>query len=59
MSGTLNTSNFTKVFEDNFANDSSLNINLWPVHWSKADDFKFANGALTVTSYRSEPAFPG
>src|SRR5690349_12555914 len=54
MSGSLNTSNFTKVFEDNFANDSSLNTNLWPVHWGNADDFQFGNGALTLTSYKSE-----
>ena len=54
MSGTLNASNFSKVFDDNFANDSSLNTNLWPVRWGNADDFKFANGALTITSYQSE-----
>jgi beta-glucanase (GH16 family) len=46
--------NFTKVLDDNFGSDTSLKTSLWPIHWGNPDDFSFQNGALTLTSYKSE-----
>lgn len=53
-SASLNLSNYTTVWSDNFANDTQLNSSLWPISWGNSDDFSFANGALTLTSYASE-----
>ncbi len=53
-SGTLDLANYTTVWNDNFADDTSLNYNLFPVAWGNGDDFSFGNGGLTLTSYASE-----
>ncbi len=56
MSGTstLNLADYTPVWNDNFANDTTLNASLFPVSWGNSNDFSFANGSLTLTSYASE-----
>ncbi len=53
-SGTLDLANYTTVWNDNFANDTSLNTSLFPVAWGNSDDFSFGNGGLTLTSSASE-----
>jgi hypothetical protein len=56
MSGStaLNLANYTTVWDDNFATDTSLNTSIWSGQWGNADDFAFGNGGLTITSYASE-----
>jgi hypothetical protein len=53
-STTLNLANYATVWQDNFANDSQLNWNQFPIAWGYGNDFVFANGALTLTSYASQ-----
>ncbi len=53
-SATLNLANYTTVWNDNFATDSNLNYTQFPVAWGYGNDFVFANGSLTLTSYASQ-----
>ncbi len=46
----LNLSNFKTVFDDNFANDTTLNSSLWSATFGNANQFSFGNGALTLTA---------
>jgi Glycosyl hydrolases family 16 len=49
-SNTLNTANYTTVWQDNFTTDSSLNSSLFPISWGNPDEFSFGSNGLTVTS---------
>ena len=51
---TLNSASYTTVWNDDFADDTTLNHGLWSISWGKSDDFSFANGALTLSSKASE-----
>ena len=51
---TSNTSNTKSGWSDNFGSDSSLNRSLWQISWGNGSDFKFAGGALTLTSSAAE-----
>ncbi len=51
---TLNLNNFKTVFEDDFGNDTSLNPFKFGVNWGNADQYSFANGALTLTSTKAD-----
>jgi len=55
---TLNLSNYRVVFSDDFANDTSLNSELWSDSWGYASQYSFSGGALTLTSYASEDYYP-
>ena len=48
----LNLANFKVVFDDNFANDTSVNRSLWTDEWGNKNQFSFANGELTLTGYQ-------
>ena len=47
----LDLSKFQTVFDDNFANDASLNTSIWTNAWGDADQFAFGNGCLTLSAY--------
>ena len=51
---TLNTSNFSLVFDDQFGSDPTYNAALWPDHWGNPDQSSFGNGTLTMTGYQSQ-----
>ncbi|WP_428390961.1 glycoside hydrolase family 16 protein [Lichenicoccus sp.] len=51
---TLNGVTYNTVWNDNFGSDQSLNHGIWSISWGRSDDFKFANGSLTLTSQASE-----
>ena len=50
----LNLNNFRTVFDDDFANDTTLNKSLWSIQYGEANQFSFGNGALTLTGMASE-----
>ncbi len=50
----LDLSAFKTVFEDDFGTDTSLSGILWADRWGNADQYSFANGALTLTSTAAE-----
>ncbi len=45
---------FKTVFEDDFGSDTFLSGTLWADRWGNADQYSFANGALTLTSTAGE-----
>ncbi len=51
---TLSPAAFSRVWADDFSQDSTLNRSLFPVMWGDATDFRFAAGALTLTSYAAK-----
>ncbi|MBN9508373.1 MAG: family 16 glycosylhydrolase, partial [Alphaproteobacteria bacterium] len=53
-STTLNLSNYSTVWKDDFGSDSSINTSLWQEIWGNSNDFRFGSGGLTLTSYASE-----
>lgn len=50
----LDLSNYTSVFDDDFSKDTSLDTSIWTLSWGYSDDYSFSNGGLTITSYASE-----
>ena len=50
----LNLNNFRTVFDDDFANDTTLNHSIWSIQYGNANQFSFGNGALTLTGMASE-----
>ena len=51
---TLDLTSFRTVFNDDFANDTSLSGILWADRWGNANQYTFAGGALTLTGSASE-----
>ena len=49
QSSTLNTANYTTVWQDNFTSDAKLNTSRFTEQWGDASEFSWSNG-VTITS---------
>ena len=57
MAASLNQSNYTTVWNDNFAGDSGLNSSLFPIRWGNSSEFSFGGNGVTLTSNGNAAGF--
>lgn len=54
VSGTLDLSKYTKVWDQNFTTSTAINTDIFPIVYGNANQFSFGPNGLTLSSYRSD-----
>ncbi len=54
VSGTLNLSKYTRVWDQNFTTSAAIDTNIFPIVYGNPNQFSFGPDGLTLSSYRAD-----
>lgn len=54
VSGTLDLSKYTKVWDQNFTTSTAINTDIFPIIYGNPNQFSFGPNGLTLSSYRAD-----